>query len=107
MQRLAIYLWGLFMFATSPVTAAKPLRAGIIGCDTSHVIAFTKAINDPKATGALASVEVTCAFPGGSSDIPDSRNRVEPYTKQLKDQGIEIVDSIEKLVEKSDVIMIE
>ncbi len=95
------------VLASNPLPAAEPLRAGIIGCDTSHVIAFTKVINDPQATGAAAKVQVTCAFPGGSDDIPDSRNRVEPYTKQLKEQGIEIVGSVEKVVEQSDVIMIE
>ncbi|HEX6962188.1 MAG TPA: hypothetical protein VF175_10000, partial [Lacipirellula sp.] len=53
--------------------AAEPLRAGIVGCDTSHVVAFTKLINDPAATGPLANVEVVCAFPGGSPDLPASR----------------------------------
>jgi predicted dehydrogenase len=87
--------------------AASPLRAGIIGCDTSHVIAFTKLINDPKATGPLAEVEITCAYPGGSLDIPQSYDRVGPYTKQLREMGVEIVDSIAKLVEQSDVILVE
>jgi hypothetical protein len=107
MQKQFGYLLAILPLAAVPATASDALRAGIIGCDTSHVIAFTKSINDPKATGDLAKVEVTCAFPGGSPDIPDSRNRVQGYTKQLKDQGIEIVDSIEQLVEKSDVIMLE
>ena len=46
------------------------IRAGIVGCDTSHVDAFTKLINDPDATGPFADVEVVAAFPGGSPDIP-------------------------------------
>ena len=41
-------------FAFAAVAMAEDLRIGLIGLDTSHVIAFTKIINDPKATGPLA-----------------------------------------------------
>ncbi|NLF09184.1 MAG: hypothetical protein GX594_14590, partial [Pirellulaceae bacterium] len=37
---------------------AKKLRLGIIGCDTSHVPAFAKMFNDPKAVGDLAEMSV-------------------------------------------------
>jgi predicted dehydrogenase len=85
-----------------------PLRAGIIGLDTSHVVAFTQLLNDPAAKGVLARVRVVAAYPGGSPDVPDSRNRVEGYTRQLRDQfKVEIVDSIEKLLEKVDVVLLE
>lgn len=83
------------------------LRAGIIGCDTSHVIAFTNIINDPKATGALAKVEVTVAYPGGSPDLPDSANRVDDYVKQLREKGIKIVKSLEELAKECDVVLLE
>ena len=58
---------------------AKPIKVGIIGLDTSHVLAFTKAMNDKSATGDLAAVEVVAAFPGGSPDIavqPRPRRRL-------------------------------
>lgn len=83
------------------------IRAGIIGCDTSHVIAFTKLINDPNAAGPFAGVEVTAAFPGGSPDIPDSHNRLSGYVGQLHDMGIKIVDSLEELANESDAILLE
>lgn len=101
------------LFATAVVRAApaaepaKKLRAGIIGCDTSHVPAFTDALNDPNATGDLADVDVVAAFPGGSPDLPSSRDRVEGYTKELRDKGIEIVDSIEALLDRVDVVLLE
>jgi len=85
----------------------KVIRIGIIGCDTSHVPAFTNLFNDPKAEGDLAGFRVVAAFPGGSPDIPSSRDRVEGYTRQLRDKGIEIVDSIPKLLEKVDVVLLE
>lgn len=86
---------------------ARLLRVGMIGLDTSHVIAFTNLINDPKATGDLADVEVVAAFPGGSPDLPASRDRVEGYTEQLRQRGVEIVDSIETLLTKVDAVMLE
>ena len=84
------------------------LRAGLIGLDTSHVIHFTRSLNDPEAEGAMADVRVVAGYPGGSPDIPSSANRVEKYTKQLRDEmGIEIVDSIPSLLEKVDVVLLE
>jgi predicted dehydrogenase len=87
---------------------ARPLRAGIIGCDTSHVIEFTKLLNNPKADGVLAEVRVTAAYPGSSPDLPASRDRVAGYTKRLRDEfNVEIVDSIEALLPKVDVVLLE
>ena len=83
------------------------LRAGIIGLDTSHVIAFTKAFNNPEAAGDLADVNVVAAFPGGSPDIPSSRDRVEGFTDQLREMGVEIVDSIDDLLQRVDVVLLE
>jgi predicted dehydrogenase len=86
---------------------ADVLRAGIVGCDTSHVVAFTKLINDPAATGSLAKVEVVCAFPGGSPDIPSSRDRVAGFTADLRAAGVEIVDTVADVLDRSDVILLE
>jgi len=86
----------------------KPLRAGIIGLDTSHTVAFTKLLNDPKAPPEVAGVRIVAAFPGGSPDVPSSRDRVPEYTKALQETyGVEIVDSIEALLEKVDVVLLE
>src|SRR5712672_753808 len=90
----------LSLGANAAEREGKPLRAGIIGCDTSHAIAFTKTFNDPAAVGDVAGVKVVAAFPGGSEDIPSSRDRVVGYTKELKGMGVEIVDSIPALLEK-------
>src|SRR5436190_22644409 len=76
----------------------RPMRAGIIGLDTSHVSAFTKLFNDPNSTGDIADVKIVAAFPGGSADIPSSRDRVAGFTKELSDKGVEVVDSIPALM---------
>jgi predicted dehydrogenase len=86
--------------------ADGPIRVGMIGLDTSHVIAFSGLMNDPAATGDLADVQVVAGYPGGSPDLPASRDRVQKYTEQLRGQGIEIVDSIDELLGKVDAVML-
>ncbi len=83
----------------------KVFRLGMIGLDTSHVIAFTSYLNNPKnKTGC----RVVAGFPGGSPDFPASANRVVKFTEQLREKhGLEIVDSIEELCEKVDGILLE
>jgi hypothetical protein len=86
----------------------KPLRAGIIGLDTSHVTAFTQLLNvaDPKP--GLGGVRVVAAYPGGSPDVAASRDRVAGYTKELRDKfGVAIVDSIDELLSRVDVVLLE
>jgi hypothetical protein len=84
----------------------KPLKAGIIGLDTSHVPAFTRLFNNPKADGDLAGITVVAGYPGGT-DMPASRDRVQKFTEQVREMGVEIVDSIPKLLEKVDVVLLE
>jgi predicted dehydrogenase len=87
--------------------SAKPVRVGMIGLDTSHVVAFTRIMNDPNATGALKDVQVVTAWPGGNPNFPLSRDRVQGFTRQVKDMGVKIVDSIEELLSKVDAILLE
>ncbi len=61
----------------------------------------------PEVKPELAGVRVVAAFPGGSPDIPASADRVAGYTKQFDKLGIEIVPSIEELLEKVDVVFLE
>lgn len=89
---------------TSP--PEKMLRIGVIGLDTSHAPAFAKQFNDEKATGLLAKQQVVAAFPGGSDDIESSYSRVAGYTADFKAMGIEIVDSIDALLERVDAVML-
>jgi len=68
------------------------LRIGMIGLDTSHVIAFTKLINDPTVPDHVPGGKVVAAYKGGSDDIESSYSRVDGFTKQLQDDfGVQIV----------------
>lgn len=99
---------------TSKKTAVKKLilkdgdlRAGIIGLDTSHVLHFTRMLNEDDAAADLAHCRVVAAYPKGSPDIETSVSRVPKYTAQVKEMGVEIVDSIDALIEKVDVVLLE
>ncbi len=83
------------------------LRVGIIGLDTSHATAFTRALNDPAAGPEFGGYKVTAAYPQGSNDIKSSTDRIPGYTEDVKKLGVEIVDSIQDLLKKTDVILLE
>jgi len=84
------------------------LRIGIIGCDTSHVLAFTEILNNPAAKGHVPGGKVIAAYKGGSPDIPSSIAHVESYSKTLREKyGVKIYDSIEGLCQDVDVVLLE
>jgi len=90
------------------VTWADDLRIGIIGLDTSHVVAFTKLINDASSPQHVPGGKVVAAYKGGSDDIESSYSRVDGYTQQLHDNfGVRIVDTIEELCTLVDAVLLE
>ncbi len=88
-------------------SAPKGKRVGIIGLDTSHSIAFTKALNAEKPEAALKGYRVVAAYPFGSKTIESSFKRIDGYTEDMKKMGVEIVSSIAALLKKVDVVMLE
>ena len=82
-------------------------RVGIIGLDTSHATAFTRALNDPASATVFDGYKVVAAYPKGSSDIKSSADRIPGYTAEVKKSGVEIVNSIEELLQKVDVVLLE
>jgi hypothetical protein len=93
--------------ASSLCLTAADLKLGIIGTDTSHVIAFTKVLNDPSSPDHIPGARIVAAFKGGSPDIESSWSRVDNYAKELSAKGIEIVPDIATLVSKVDAIFLE
>ncbi|MEX2232848.1 MAG: Gfo/Idh/MocA family oxidoreductase [Cyclobacteriaceae bacterium] len=83
-------------------------RVGLIGLDTSHVTAVTNALNNPKEGVSWDGYKVVAAFPTkGSADMESSIGRLAGFTEKVKNQGVEIVDSIGALLEKVDVVLLE
>jgi hypothetical protein len=96
----------IFAPLASAQDSGKTLRAGMIGLDTSHVPAFTGLFNKAKEGDELAGIKIVAGYPGGT-DLKDSKTRVERFTNDVKGMGVEIVDSIPKLLEKVDVVLLE
>ena len=71
----------------------EPLKIGLVGLDTSHVIVFSKCFNKPDARrscrGRARRRRLSRA---GRDDFELSRSRVEKFTEQVRDEfGVKIV----------------
>jgi len=84
---------------------AKEVRIGLIGLDTSHSPAFAKIINDP-GNVAVQGFKVAYAYPYGSRRIESSASRIPEYTNEVKEMGIEVLDTLDELIKSSDVVML-
>ena len=91
-----------------PVSArAADLRLGLVGTDTSHVIGFATTFNDPSSPNHVPGARIVAAFTGGSPDLPQSRDRIENFTRQLREKyGIEIVGTIGELCSRVDGVLL-
>lgn len=93
--------------ASSLFDVKEGKKVGVIGLDTSHSIAFTEMLNTPAARQDFKSYHVVAAYPWGSKDIESSTSRIPGYTEKVKGYGVEIVNSIETLLDKVDVVLLE
>jgi len=91
----------------TPSSHGQNIRAGIIGLDTSHAVAFTKVLNTDVQRPEVMGVRVVAAYAQGSKDIESSTARVPEYSKTVQALGVEIVPTIEALLDKVDVVFLE
>jgi predicted dehydrogenase len=101
---------GLGFASASPVfsfSTQKPGRIGIIGLDTSHSIAFTKAINSTDPKPEFSGFRIVTAYPKGSSEIKSSADRIPGYIEEVKKLGVEIAGSVEELLSQVDYVLLE
>lgn len=94
MKRYVAAILALCCAWCMPGAFGEDLKLGMIGLDTSHVVAFAKLLNDAQDPQHIAGARVVAAFKGGSPDVEISAQRVDEYTQKLeKDFGVKIVDS--------------
>jgi len=89
-----------------PKSVEKGKRIGMIGLDTGHSVAFTKSLNDPNAGDTYHGYKVVAAVPEGTDNILEWKNKIPEFTKEVQNQGVEIVHSIEEMLKKVDVVII-
>ena len=82
-------------------------RIVIIGLDNSHSVAFTKSLNGINPSEKYNGFRIVAAYPQGSADIESSVKRIPGYIEEVKKMGVEIVNSIQALLEKVDYILLE
>ena len=89
----------------APPWARKDIRAGMVGLDTSHCVAFASQFRAHPEW----RVKIVAAFPEGSKDMPkNSLGRMPGYTATLRDKyGVKIVQSMAELLQLVDVVLIE
>jgi hypothetical protein len=96
------------LLLTPLLIAAADLRLGIIGTDTSHVIEFTKILNDASLPDHVPGARIVAAYKGGSKEIKSSADRIDKFAEELKTKWkIEFSPDIASLCRKVDAVLIE
>ena len=106
-QIYSLYAAVFAVIGSAASSQAQELKVGIIGLDTSHVIAFTRVLNDPTAENDVSGCRVVAAYPEGSPDIESSVSRVPGYIEEIQKLDVKIADSIDQLLEEVDVVLLE
>lgn len=97
----------LLVLGVCCTTRAADLRVGMIGLDTSHVVAYLKSLNDPTYRDHVPGAKIVAGFKGGSHDVASSRTRVDGFTRTAVEQfGVKMYDSIEELAANVDAVLI-
>src|SRR5260370_10364234 len=88
--------------------AAADLKLGIVGTDVSHVIHFSRILNDALDPEHVPGARIVAAYKSGSPDIESSRTRVDGFARDLVGTyGVEMVADIHSLCSKVDGVLIE
>ncbi|RKD12778.1 dehydrogenase [Pelobium manganitolerans] len=92
-------------FALEIPRQSSSKKIGIIGLDTSHSVAFTKAINgNPER---YQHYKVVVAYPYGTQTITSAAERIPKYVDEVRQMGVGITGSITELLRQVDVVLLE
>ena len=94
---------------TPPAAQRPPIRRlGMIGLDTSHVPAFTRLFNKELADDPrLGGLRVVAGVKAGNPDFPLSRDRVDGFTREIEQLGVQIVPDIATLLTQVDGVLLQ
>ncbi|WP_343704687.1 Gfo/Idh/MocA family oxidoreductase [Chitinophaga sp.] len=94
-------------FGAKAFAGADVIKVGIIGADSSHAVAFTKSFHNPTPAPGLEGFKVVAVLPEASPDIPNNVKRLPGFVDQLKQLGVEVVDTMDALLAKVDAVLVE
>ena len=109
---------GFLRVGQSAGRADELFRVGILGVDSYGAVAYAEFFNKPHAEGVFANMRVTTVLPLTSPDYPDSEGQLKRWLDQLLKMyqtpktpedavpAIEVVDSMEKFLDRVDGVML-
>jgi predicted dehydrogenase len=102
---------GLGLTGMSPLlfakSAQKKVRVGIIGLSV-HTEAFSEMLNAENTNADISGFTVVGIYhPKGNPDVEFKAESLATWTENSKKRDIQIVDSVDKLIAMSDVMMLE
>jgi len=108
MTRVFALVMAVTLGLAASAARAADLKLGIVGTDTSHVVAFTRLLNDPSSPDHIPGARIVAAYKGGSPDLASSRDRIDGFTRELQEKfGVEIVGTIAELCKRVDGVLLE
>ncbi len=110
MYNAVVRLFFIILLCLAPGLAqmAAQIRLGIVGTDTSHVVVFTRLLNDPMSPDHVPGARVVAAYKGGSKDIESSASRVDNYAAELKSKWqVEMMPDVGALCRRVDAVLLE
>jgi hypothetical protein len=105
--KLIAILFPCVFLCVAPAAGVR-LRLGIIGTDTSHVIAFTQILNDESSPDHVPGGQVVAAYKGGSPDVESSATRVDQFAAELRTKwNVHFFATIPELCRNVDAVLLE
>lgn len=84
------------------------IRLGMIGCDTSHCMAFANIFHDPKGPEELKGFKVVACYPSFSPDLEKKADQAQKYKQALIEKHqIKMTGSIEEMLDQVDAVLLE
>ena len=89
------------------MTRAADLALGLVGLDTSHCVAFARALHGADEAVRVTGGKIVAAVKTFSPDMPASADRVEGYAATMQTEfGVRLLPSIEQLCREVDGVLI-
>ena len=102
---LGLSLWNPTKTLASEAGIQPVKKVGMIGLDTGHSPAFVKTLNTASGN-EYGNYKVVAAYPKGTELITEWKNRIPEFTAEVQQHGVEIVDSIPRLLELVDYVIL-
>jgi predicted dehydrogenase len=104
---IGIGMAGMSQLLFASDSSQKKIRVGIIGLSV-HTEAFSEMLNAENVDADISGFRVVAIYhPLGNPDVEFKAEMLADWTIKAKARGIELVDSVDKMLAISDVVMLE